>query len=126
VVVVAGTREIVPDVVMVPPVNPAPVPTEVTVPEEMAEITPVGETEMVIPSGTTPPRLIGVAGTKEMVPVVTIGPPVKPTPVPTEVTVPGPGGFPPPVAVTIVYPTKEVPGSGGLAKVTDEDPAGMV
>ena len=46
----------------------------------------------------TPPRVVAEGLAREMVPVPVIGPPVKPTPVSTSVTVPLP---PPPVAESV-------------------------
>ena len=64
-------------------------PLLVTVPLLTAEITPP-EAVIVVPSTWTQPFTELVLLTQEMVPVVVIGPPVKPVPVATLVTVPVP------------------------------------
>jgi hypothetical protein len=51
-------------------------------------ITPEEVTAIVAPSAITPPKIDVVAGERFIVPDVVIGPPVKPVPVLTDVTVP--------------------------------------
>jgi hypothetical protein len=77
----------VPEVVIGPPVRPVPVLTSVRVPPDgTALIVPLEVTVMVVPSTLTPPRVDVVAGKREIVPVLVIGPPDKPSPVSTSVT----------------------------------------
>ncbi len=81
-------RAIVPEVVIAPPLSPVPAVIDVTVPVPPTELITPPETVIVLPSGLTQPGTTVVAVAQTIVPAPVIGPPLRPLPVATDVTVP--------------------------------------